>query len=172
MFCSNLAYGAQGIQYFTFWTPKTDNSNHNNGVEHYYTGPILPDGKRTQIYDLVKEINEEIKNLSFVFQGSTVTWVRHVGIDTQAMITPLTNELDNTPIQHVRGLNGGILVAQHENKGRSYLVVVNHELTRNQLEIKLRTPVLRILKIGATQSAKKALIMLPGDITVYTWNGH
>jgi hypothetical protein len=94
---SNLAYGAQGIQYFTFWTPKTDNSNPNDGAEHYYTGPILPDGKRTQIYDLVKTVNEEIKNLSFVFHGSTVTWVRHVDIDNQAMITPLTSELDSTP---------------------------------------------------------------------------
>lgn len=172
MFCSNLAYGAQGIQYFTFWTPKTDNSNPNDGVEHYYTGPILPDGKRTQIYDLVKEINEEIKNLSFVFQGSTVTWVRHVGIDTQAMITPLTNELDNTPIQHVRGLNGGILVAQHENKGRSYLVAVNHELKQNRLAITARTSVLRHLKSGATIEAEEALVMLPGDIAIYTWNGH
>ncbi len=88
------------------------------------------------------------------------------------MVTPLTNELDNTPIQAVQGLNGGILVAQHENQGRHYLVIVNHELVWNQLAITPRTPVLRILKNGATIEAEEALTLLPGDITIYTWNGH
>ncbi|NQV31810.1 MAG: exo-alpha-sialidase [Phycisphaeraceae bacterium] len=169
---SNLAYGAQGIQYFTFWTPKTDNTNPQDGAEHYYTGPILPDGTRTQIYDVIKTVNEEIKNLSFVFQGSTVTWVRHVGIDSQAMVTPLTDELDNTPIQAVQGLNGGILVAQHENQGKHYLVVVNYELTQNHLAITTRAPVRRVLKSGATIEAEEVLTLLPGDISIYTWNGH
>ena len=166
---SNLAYGAQGIQYFTFWTPKTNNENPEDGREHYYKGPILPDGKKTTIYDLVKTVNEEIENLSFVFYGSKVKWVRHVGIDSQNMITPLTNELDSTPIRELRGLGGGILVALHEKGDRPYLVIVNYELRFNPLEIQPKSPVMRILKSGAATVAEKELGMLPGDVAIYAW---
>jgi len=166
---SNLAYGAQGIQYFTFWTPKTNNENPEDGREHYYTGPILPDGKKTKIYDLVKTVNEEIKNLSFVFYGSKVKWVRHVGIDSQHMITALTNELNSTPIRELRGLEGGILVSLHEKRDKQYLVIVNYELRVNPLQIETKSPVTRILKSGDATAAEKELAMLPGDVAIYTW---
>ncbi|MBN1293375.1 MAG: beta-galactosidase, partial [Candidatus Latescibacteria bacterium] len=54
---SNLAYGAQGIQYFTYWTPKSTRWN-------FHEGPIDFNGKRTVVYDRVKKVNEEIRNLS------------------------------------------------------------------------------------------------------------
>ncbi len=167
---SNLAYGAQGIQYFTFWTPKTDNSNPTDGGEYYYTGPIMPDGKKTKIYDLVRTVNEEIRNLSFVFYGSTVKWVRHVGIGSQNMITALTNELNSTPIRELRGRGGGILVSLHEKRDKQYLIVVNYELRLNPLQIETKSPVIRILKSGAARAAEKELGMLPGDVAIYTWN--
>jgi pyridoxal biosynthesis lyase PdxS len=40
------------------------------------------------------------------------------------------------------------------------------------LEMTTRLPVFRIVKSGATTPAERVLIMLPGDITIYTWNGH
>jgi len=50
---SDLAYGAQGIQYFTYWTPQSD-------VWDFHNAPIGLDGKRTPVYDLVRKMTEEI----------------------------------------------------------------------------------------------------------------
>ncbi len=166
---SNLAYGAQGIQYFTYWTPKTDSENPVNNDEYYYKGPILPDGQKTPIYDLVKTVNQEISNLSFVFYGSTVKWVRHIGIGSQNTTVALTNELNSTPIRELNG-QGGILVSLHKKCDKHYLVVVNYELKENLLEIQTASPVFRILKSGASKEAEKQLRLLPGDAAIYTWN--
>ncbi|MDR2039929.1 MAG: hypothetical protein LBQ60_18560 [Bacteroidales bacterium] len=70
---SNLAYGAQGLQYFTYWTPR------NNTYWDFQHGPIGLDGKRTEVYDLVKEMNEELNRISGVFLGAKVLSVQHTG---------------------------------------------------------------------------------------------
>ena len=72
---TNLLYGARGIQYFTYWTPKTDNENMIAGKEYYFTGPVLPDGQKSPVYERVKKVNQEIKNLSSIFAHSTVEWI-------------------------------------------------------------------------------------------------
>ena len=70
---SNLAYGAQGLQYFTYWTPgKNPNWN-------FHHGPIGLDGKRTDVYDKIKTLNTELQALSGVFLGAEVLSVRHTG---------------------------------------------------------------------------------------------
>ena len=70
---SNLAYGAQGLQYFTYWTPgKNPNWN-------FHHGPIGLDGKRTDVYDKIKTLNTELQALSGVFLGAEVISVRHTG---------------------------------------------------------------------------------------------
>ena len=69
---SDLAYGAQGIQYFTYWTPFDTAWKFNNG-------PISLEGKRTVVYDRIKQVNSEIAALSPVFMGSRVISVSHTG---------------------------------------------------------------------------------------------
>ena len=70
---SDLAYGAQGIQYFTYWTPQGDS------FWDYRFGPIGLDGKRTVAYDRVRAMNQELKALSGIFVGAKVISVRHTG---------------------------------------------------------------------------------------------
>ena len=41
---SNLAYGAQAIQYFTYWTMKSDTWN-------FHEGPVGLDGKPCAVYN-------------------------------------------------------------------------------------------------------------------------
>lgn len=52
---SNLVYGAQAIQYFTYWTPAA-------GTWDFHDGPIY-NGKKTETYSKVKQVNEEFKGL-------------------------------------------------------------------------------------------------------------
>ena len=70
---SDLAYGAQGIQYFTYWTPQGDS------FWDYQFGPSGLDGKRTVAYDRVRAMNQELKALSGIFVGAKVISVRHTG---------------------------------------------------------------------------------------------
>lgn len=165
---SALAYGAQGVQYFTYWTPLTDNTNLNDGNEHYFKASIMPDGAKTNIYDLVKIMNEEIKNLSFVFAGSSVKWVRHKGITSQKEIIALGTELNLTPVKSVSG-KGGILIALHEKGDSQYLVIVNYEFRLNRLSLLPDANVKRVLKSGAMINAEKEIFIKPGDMVVYTW---
>ncbi|MBE0652385.1 MAG: beta-galactosidase [Bacteroidales bacterium] len=166
---SALAYGAQAIQYFTYWTPLTDNSNLDDGKEHYFKASIMPDGTKTNIYDLVKTVNEEIKNLSFIFSGSDVKWVRHVGIDSQEDITSMGEELNSLPVQ-LSDANSGFLFALHEKGDSRYLVVVNYLLeSNNKLSVAPGRNVKRVLKSGKKIKAEKEIYLKPGDAVIYSW---
>ena len=63
---TNLAYGAAGLQYFTYWTPGPGSDF------HYHDGPITNDGKRTVMYEKVKALNHELQSRAGVFVGSKV----------------------------------------------------------------------------------------------------
>lgn len=65
----NLAYGAQGIEYFTYSVPK--------GTDDYVNTPVNTNGDTTIFYTQLRNINNEIKNLSFVFANANVEWTRH-----------------------------------------------------------------------------------------------
>lgn len=162
----NLAYGAQGIQYFTYWQTASDP----NSTEKYFPGPIALDGNKTAIYDLLKTVNSEIKNLSFVFAGAKVNWVRTKKISDaeQKNITPLTNELSGSPITELIN-SGGILISQLDKGDDRYLVIVNYQLTLNSLSINPGSQVKRVLKSGVLIAAEKEVDMLPGDVVIYTW---
>ena len=61
---SDLAYGAQGIQYFTYWTPEK------NPTWDFHHAPVeRSSGRRTDVYDKIKQMNAEIRALSGVFLG-------------------------------------------------------------------------------------------------------
>ena len=165
---TNLVYGARGIQYFTYWTPTTDNENRVPGNEYYFTGPVLPDGRKSVVYERVKKVNQEIQNLSSIFAHSTVEWIRHLGIEDQNTVTPLTNELADTPVQDIDH-EGGLIVALHQKADTRYLMIVNYELVENRIQMVTTGPLKRILKSGAVTDAGEELTVLPGDIVIYTW---
>jgi hypothetical protein len=164
---SDLAYGAQGIQYFTYWQPVSDP----NSDEKYFPGPIAVDGTKTGIYDLVKTINKEIRDLSFVFIDSKVNWVRTVNITQaeQKNTFPLTQtELSGTPITSILA-EAGCLVSQIDKGDTRYLVIVNYSLQANQVKVATSGSVKRILKNGASVDAEERINLFGGDMIIYTW---
>jgi hypothetical protein len=56
-----LAYGAQGIQYFTFWCPFEDG---------FTGGMVSRNGEKTPIYDDVQEMNRQIAAIDHVLMGA------------------------------------------------------------------------------------------------------
>ena len=117
---SNLAYGAQAIQYFTYWTPDGSNSF------HFHDAPISLDGKKTKTYDLVQQMNQELKSISRLFYGAKVLSVRHLG----GTLPKGTNQQTKMP-QNLKSLkvvsSEGIIISQLEKNGHHYLAIVNKD---------------------------------------------
>lgn len=162
---SNLAYGAQGIQYFTYWTPKP-------GTWDFHHGPIEYDTKkRTEIYDYITQMNHEITALSDVFLNAEVISVSHTG----AKIPQGTHRLEKLPdvITKFETEGEGAIVSVLKKENKSYLVVVNRDFKQNMsVTIAGDQRLKRVLKDGRIVNADAYISKLqvaPGDILVYTW---
>lgn len=116
---SNLAYGAQAIQYFTYWTPVPEKLN------DFHNGPITQDGRKTNTYWLVKKMNKELAAIAPLFYGAKVTAVNHIGVIPEG-----TTKLKGTP-ENIRRIitkgKGGSIVSQFEKSGHKYMAIVNKD---------------------------------------------
>ena len=162
---SDLAYGAQGIQYFTYWTPY-------DTVWKFNNAPVSLEGKRTDSYDRVKQMSAEIKSLSYIFLGSRVNTVAHTGnsipIGTKALI-----ELP-PHVKYLKTEGTGAVVSVMENGENNYLVIVNRDFLQTmKLTIDCDKAVYKINKDGSKSDAdtyQRTLEVEPGDIAIYGWN--
>lgn len=159
---SNLAYGAQGIQYFTYWTPSDPSHN-------WTDAPISKTGTRNDVYDIVKEMNAEIITLSPVFKDAKVEWVKHTG-DAIPEGTQRLGLLPNV-VKKLKTTGVGAVVSLLKKKDTYFLMVVNRDLKQNMsLDIQVENRVKRILKNGSVQEVKNgALDVEPGDAVIYAW---
>ncbi len=117
---SNLAYGAQGLQYYTYRSsPAKKDRNLTQG------SPLTSSGRRSPVFDRMRFVNNEIRARMFVFNGAKATDVWHTGetipIGTKRLapknLPPFVKSLD-TP-------DGGAIVSRLVNGGKEYLMVVN-----------------------------------------------
>jgi hypothetical protein len=161
---SNLAYGAQGIQYFTYWTLKSPHWN-------FHEGPINTDGKRTPVYDRVKQLNSEIRALSPVFLGAEVTQVSHTGNAPRG-----TRAFEaEAPIVALNTGNAGALVSHLNKNGLRYVVIVNRDLHATMpLMVKFEpgVKVSEFRKDGAAHpltATDYSSEVSPGDVRILSW---
>ena len=166
---SDLAYGAQGIQYFTYWSATSVNTP---SGEDQRGAPISVAGTRSAVYDRVKQMSQEIKNLSGVFYGAKMLWVRHFG---KAMIPQGTIRLTTLPEQ-IKVLDTGgapALVSLLGNGPNTFMVVINKDFVNTiNLTVYGDETVKKVLKDGTIvpASAYDATIELdPGDAAIYMY---
>lgn len=161
---SNLAYGAQGIQYFTYWTSKSD-------VWNFHEAPIGIDGKKTVVYDRVKQVNSEIRGLAPVFLHSKVLDHGHTG----ALPRGTQPYKPAAPVAGIKTEGAGALVSHLANGKRRFLAVVNRDfLKATPLTVTLdgSAKVSEFRKDGATSEITDRewkTSLAPGDIAVLTW---
>ena len=117
----NLAYGAQCLQYFTYWCPTP-------GTWDFHDAPIAEDGTRTAVYDLVQEMNEELQARAGVFMGCKVNGVYQTGDHQPNGTYPLTGY--NPPLSKLSINDGEATVSFLENGKWAYMMMVN----RNHLQ--------------------------------------
>ena len=155
---SNLAYGAQGLEYWSYWMSQGLRSS-----------PIDLNGKRTVVYDRIKEVNKEIQSLAGVFIGSKVISVRHTGLIIPKGTTRLTTLPSAIKVFETEGT--GALVSILENGDNTFFVVVNRDLERSMpLTILGDESLKRVLKDGSIVKAalySNSTEIESGDIVVY-----
>jgi hypothetical protein len=162
-FYTDLAYGAQGLQYFTYWNPVP-------GTWDFHDAPIDLDGNRTPVYDLVKEMNVELQARAGVFVGAKVLSVRHAGETVPPGVTPL-GELP-APLTTLDTHGNGAVVSMLENGPYRYLVIVNRSLDAGfDYDIAFSGKVSVIGRDGkATKFSGKAPMHLEeGDCAIFRW---
>lgn len=135
---SDLAYGAQGIQYFTYWTPL-------GTIWDFHNAPIDSLGHRTNVYYLVKEVNSEVRALTRVFLGCRV----HDVLFTGKEVPEGTQRLNSvpSPLRRLSSSGGeGLLVSRLSNSGRQYLMILNRDVNHAQkVELEMSGRVTRLI---------------------------
>lgn len=158
---SNLAYGAQAIQYFTYWNPKPGEGF------HYHDAPISFDGKKTNTWELVRQMNCELKVISTLFYGSKVVSVHHL-VDIPQGTTRQSQAPINILSLKIVG-HPGAIISQLEKDGHRYLAIVNknHEASMTvHIQARNNTPV-HLTKTLNEERMMPSYIVNAGDILLF-----
>jgi len=152
----NLAYGAQGVEYWSF---------------RGFGSPLDAQGKRTVVYDRLQKISNEIQNYSGVFLGAKVVSVGQTGLNIPDGTTRLTQL--PAPIKLLETIGEGAVVSLLENDGNSFLVIVNRDF-KNAMKLVIYTDesVKKLLKDGSLVPATDFAVATeiePGDAAIYMY---
>ncbi len=127
------------------------------------------DGKRTVTYDRLKQMNEEVKNLSGVFYGSKVLSVRHTGEATQKGTRRLSKLTEGIKVLDTNGASAAVSTLL--NGKTTYVVVVNSSFKKSmQLTIFGDENLKKVLKDGTVVPASfytSTMEVAPGDAAIY-----
>ncbi len=147
---SDLLYGAQAIQYFTAGG-LYDAKNH----------------CKTGVYDLVKQVNSEIKAYSPVFLGCNVENVWHTGAEIPAG----TMELKGMPHRCVTSLEvsgKGAVISLITNGNHEYLAVQNRDCTAPaKLDVKFSRRVKLVSVSGLRPFDNGPMTLEPGNVVLF-----
>lgn len=159
---SSLAYGSQGIIYYTYGVKYWESIK-------YYDAPIDSAGNKTKIWYYVQNVNRQIQNLKSVFLGCEVIDVAHTG----KSIPDGTKRLSSLPSAFKSLSTGdeGTTVSHIKNNGKEYLIIVNHDVNNKQkIKIEKNVPLLRVESNGRMKIFKSSSFSLdPGGYAIFTW---
>ena len=158
---SNLAYGAQAIQYFTYWTPSNEEGF------NFHDAPISRDGKKTKTYALVQQMNKELRKVSQLFYGAKVLSVHHLGGKLPQGTTLQKRMPLNLKTLKVISSKGAI-ISQIEKDGHRYLAIVNKDHEKSiKILIATRNDIPRhITKTLQEEPMDTSYNISPGDILI------
>ena len=155
---SNLAYGAQGLEYWAYWM--------NQGLR---SAPIGINGRRTPVYDRIRTVNREIRDLEGVFSGARVISVHHTGLIIPRGTTRLEKLPEAIDVFETEGT--GALVSVLEKGDNTFFVVVNRDLQASMtMTIHGDKTLKKVLKDGTLVPAgvyENTSEIEPGDMAVY-----
>lgn len=148
---SNLVYGAVAFQYFTT------------------RAIVWGDDIVADIYPIVKQVNEELKQMEPIFLGADIKDIWHTGSAIPRGTKALTAYPTGiTKIQ--TGSGEGCVVSHFTNKGKQYIAFVNRSCTaETTLEIEFSTEAMHVAKDGTESPVTASYTIEVGDIRIFTW---
>lgn len=159
---TNLAYGAQGLSYFTYLHPDYDNKG------EYSDSPIDRAGNRTDTWYAVRDVNREVHNLEKVFLGAEVEEVRHTG-----RILNGTKRLGRlqSPFRGIESFGEGVVVSRLKNGQNRYLMLVNKDVVNSQdVRIGLSGDVVRLTGDGKESPfSAQTVTLTPGGYAIFRY---
>ena len=167
---SSLAYGAQGIVYWTYYQRPS------NAVETYLSALVNLDGQKTPAWYAAQKVNLQIRALTDVFLGAKKIECKHTGNIGLADVRPFISDFG--PLSRLSNEEKGVLVSHLQNKGRNYLVIVNHDVQKKQkvsMRFKDGKRVRQIRVDNKYQLKRKtprstsSLTLDPGGYAVFEW---
>ncbi|MBP5509990.1 MAG: hypothetical protein J6Z49_03660 [Kiritimatiellae bacterium] len=162
---SDLAYGAQGLQYFRYKLARKDYHGYNNA-------PILFEKKRSPVFERVREINKEVQARAHVFLGAKVQGVWHTGIDIPLGTKRVDEKCLPPFVKTFTTLKGGAaIVSWLKNGGKDYLMVVNRD-PNDDITLKATfAPGVEIVRRDGTTASAAAYAdyfwLDPGDTVIF-----
>jgi len=165
---SNLLYGAKGLQYFTYITMDDEYWKKNN----YSYSIIYNNGQPTPTYNLVKSLNTQIRNLSWIFTKSKVDSVFHTG-DT---IPVGTKRMDFMPkaFKSLKTLGRSALISFQSIGSKKFVIIQNKDIQRSlPLNFELNPKISIVNSATGKESAASTQATVtqiaPGDIMIFTY---
>ena len=116
---SALAYGAQGIVYWTYGQRKDTYS------EQYLSALVNLDGSKTPAWYAARQVNNEIKALNSVFYQSQLVDCKHTGDKVYNGTKKLTGAFG--PLKNIRTGEKGVMASHLRTGDKDYLIVVSHD---------------------------------------------
>lgn len=160
----NLAYGAQALQYFTYWTPRP------NEIYDFNNGPISNDGKRTRTYKLVSKANRSVLPYLYLFYDARVKNVSHLG-DIPQGVYNAAQYPENVQSLSVEG-ECGVILSEFEKNGISYFCVVNKDYKKKaKIKLEYSSDDVKMLspnkKVFELKTAKTEYTLRPSEMIVF-----
>lgn len=121
---SALAYGAQGIVYWTYGQRKSSEST------DFLSALVNSDGEKTKAWYDAKKVNAEIRRFNDVFYDCNVIKVCHTGKQRYRDTRMLSGSFG--PFSKINSGDAGILASYIKNGEEEYVVIVNHEVENSQ----------------------------------------
>ncbi len=161
----NLAYGAQGVQYFTYKCP-----NPYDGYT-YYDAPIDVNNEKTPVWYMVQNINRDIHALTWVFLGAEFLRAGHTNAETPVGCTRLTKDMLPDGINSVTSDGQGVCVSLLKNGKNLFMMVLNGDIHNAQkVTVEKEIAVKRVLMDGTTEAeaaGSKEYELTPGHFVLY-----
>lgn len=187
---SNLAYGAQAITYYSYWSLPFEFG----WVKENYLGPISRDGKKTDAWYVVQAMNKEIKALSKVFLNANMVWVAYSGTvpgkrddekprfgtgvvtrtgEVPEGCTPLADMQLPDAVKSIEIANNRTALVSYMEKGDDrFLIIVSQDLNGSPMQVKMagakKTNI--VTKEGTViPNDEKMQTLTAGDALIYFW---
>lgn len=123
----NLAFGAKGIQYFTFIQPEHFAYAPEDTFDYYRNGLLGAMGNRNEWFFYAQKANRQIMAIDHVLMNSRSMGIVASGEEANQLVGALSDTFQDKKFRELTGVSGNALVGCFDYRGHTALYVVNFD---------------------------------------------